>query len=128
MEQQIFQMNIAGHPVRFRLREPASPEFFRDYARPAEGGGYDLCVSDEDFVYIREKLPDRSDAYLECRYLIDLTARYLLQFGACIMHAAAFCWQGRAWLLAAPSGTGKTKKEAEQAAALSALKQLRGRP
>ncbi len=101
-------MNIAGHPLRFLLREPESPGFFRQYASPAEGSGFDLCVSDEDMAYVREKLPDRSDAYLECRYLIDLTARYLLQFGACIMHAAAFSWQGRAWLLAAPSGTGKS--------------------
>ena len=101
-------MNIADHPIRYRFREKMAPIFFRNYSCPVEGNKYDICVSDEDIEYIREKLPDKSNAYLECRYLIDLTAQYLLQFGACIIHAAAFSWKGRAWLLAAPSGVGKS--------------------
>ena len=31
-----------------------------------------------------------------------------LGVGNCVFHAAAFSWRGRAWLLTAPSGTGKT--------------------
>ena len=101
-------MNIAGHPIRYRFRETMAPKYFGAYSHPVEGNDFDICVSDDDIDYIRKKLPDKPDAYLECRYLIDLTARHLLQFGACIIHAAAFSWKGYAWLLAAPSGVGKS--------------------
>ena len=32
----------------------------------------------------------------------------ILRYGCCLFHAAAFLWQGRAWLVTGPSGVGKT--------------------
>lgn len=57
----------------------------------------------------RTMLPaDSSDAYIEYRCLIELTAKELLKYDCCIFHSVSFVWRGFAWLLAAPSGTGKT--------------------
>ncbi len=59
-------------------------------------------------AFVKRLLPDHTDAYCEGKYLSEKTAVYLLRFNACLFHAAAFAWHGFAWLLAGPSGIGKT--------------------
>ena len=101
-------MNLAGHTLRYRFRRPETLRFFQHYLRPAEEEQFHIAVSNEDMEYARSVFKNHTDVYLEIKYLIDLTARHLLQFDACIIHAAAFIWKGYAWLLVAPSGTGKS--------------------
>ncbi len=108
MSHQIYQINIADHALRYRFREDASALYFRRFLHPVESGQFDIAVSDEDLDYIGKWLPNHSDVYLECKYLVYLTSLQLLQSDACIIHAAAFVWKGLAWLIAAPSGIGKT--------------------
>lgn len=52
--------------------------------------------------------PESSEAYVEYMELCPALSSALLPFGRVIFHAVAFLWQGRAWLLTAPSGTGKS--------------------
>lgn len=52
--------------------------------------------------------PDSRNEYVEYRSLIGLTAQALLRYDCCIFHCVSFVWRGYAWLLAAPSGVGKT--------------------
>ncbi len=49
-----------------------------------------------------------AEDYAEYKAVIEATCHALLRFGCCIIHSVAFLWKGRAWLLAAPSGTGKS--------------------
>ena len=108
MKQMIYQMNVAGHILRYRLRDPDTLRFFSHYMFPAEGDQFDIAVSDRDMAFIQKCFPEHTAAYCESKYLIEMTAVYLLRFDACIFHSAAFIWQGFAWLLAGPSGVGKT--------------------
>ncbi len=88
---------------------PGTMYNFRNYIRPAEGDQYDIRVTPELVEIGKELLPeDSSDAYVEYRLMIERTALELLRWDCCIFHSAAFVFEGRAWLLAAPSGTGKT--------------------
>lgn len=52
--------------------------------------------------------PESTEAYVEYMELCPALSSALLPFGRVIFHAVAFLWRGRAWLLTAPSGTGKS--------------------
>ena len=105
----VYQVEYAGHAIRYSFLCPYTRYDFHDYIRPAEGEEYDIRVSPELIELGRKELPeDSSDHYVEYRCLIPLTARALLKWNACIFHSASFVMGGYAWLVTAPSGTGKT--------------------
>ena len=109
MEEQIYQMQAAGHVLRFRLRSTDTLRFFRGYLEPAGGGQqYDVCVNDDLLALGKAHMEGRSDGYVEAKMLIALTSQSLLRYRACMFHAVAFAWRGRAWLLTGRSGVGKS--------------------
>ena len=109
MRKRIYQTEYAGHPVRYRFLVPVTRLRFGSWARPAKGEDYDVFVTPERLKLARELLQeDYTDNYVEFRTQTELSSHPLLQYGCCFFHAVSFCWQGRAFLLTAPSGTGKT--------------------
>ncbi len=109
MTKRVFEVEYAGHPVRYSFLFPGTRFHFRDYIRAAGGEEYDIRISPELVELGRKELPeDSSDSYVEYRIMISETARELLRYGCCIFHSAAFIFRGYAWLLTAPSGVGKT--------------------
>ena len=106
---QVYQMTVAGHPLRYAFLYPETRFFLRPLPRRTEGDDFDIAVTPELIEQGRNFLePDSSDPYVEYRCLIELTARRLLPFGGCVFHSVSFFWRDRAWLLTAPSGVGKT--------------------
>ena len=106
---QVYEMSIAGQPLRYIFLYPETRFFLRPLPRRVEGEDCDIAVTPEKIELGRNFLePGSSDAYVEYRCLIELTARRLLRSGGCVFHAVAFYWQNRALLLTAPSGVGKT--------------------
>ena len=68
-----------------------------------------MHATEREIEQVRPLLPPNAkEAYVEYRCLIELTAKALLRYDCCIFHSTSFVWQGRAFLLTAPSGTGKT--------------------
>ncbi len=109
MRERIFQIEFAGHAVRCRFLLPTTRLHFGTLARPVEGNEYDVYVTPERLAKARETMPaDYSNNYVEYRTLTELSSHVLIRFGCCFFHAVSFCWRERAWLLTAPSGTGKT--------------------
>ena len=49
-----------------------------------------------------------TDAYIEECEISRAAGTALLPFGRAVFHGAAFVWRQKAWIFAAPSGTGKT--------------------
>ena len=107
-EDRVYQAEYAGHSIRYSFRCPETHLYFGGYAAPVEGDGFDIREDDDFFAYAASLMPDLDDHYVEFRSLACLTARELLKHGCCIFHAASFIFRGRAWLLSAPSGTGKS--------------------
>lgn len=109
MSSSVYEMNYAGNLLRYSFLFPQTRSLLRPLPRLAAGEEYDLRVPPENIELGRTILPpDSTDAFVEYRCLIPLTARALLRFDCSIFHAVSFVWRDRAWLLAAPSGTGKT--------------------
>ena len=108
MDNAVYQMEYAGHPLRYRFLYPETRSMFRPLPQPAEGEA-DIAVSYELHQRGRNLLPpDSSDAYVEYRCLIEPTARTMLQYNCSLFHGVAFFWRDLAWILTAPPGTGKT--------------------
>ena len=107
--EQIYQAEYAGHPVRFAFLHPGTRRFFKFWLKPVDGADYDVKTTPEYVSLIQSSLIEKSaEDYAEYKALITPTSDYLLQFRCCIFHAVAFLWRERAWVLTAPSGTGKT--------------------
>ena len=105
----VYEVEYAGRPIRYSFRFPLTKYYFREYVRRSEGEGFDARVSDELFEKGRAVLPEEmNDPSVEYRLLIALTIEKLLERDCCLFHSVAFVYRGRAWLLTAPSGTGKT--------------------
>lgn len=106
---QVYQMTVAGHPLRYSFLDPATRFLLRPLPHRVKEEHCDIAVTEDKIELGRIFLPpDSSDSYVEYRCLIELTARSLLRYGCCIFHSVAFFWRDRAWLLTAPSGVGKT--------------------
>lgn len=100
---------FAGRIFRYRIRYPETISYFRGYMRESEGIKYKISVSDKRFKCFRSKMSEEaSDPYVEFSALTGLTSLRLLKYHSCIFHGIAFMYNGKAWILTAPSGTGKT--------------------
>ena len=109
MENRCCQLDLAGRIVRYRFLRERTPAFFPAKLRPCDGETCDVFLSEAELARGRDYFPpDSPDAWVEYKLLLYPTAQHLLVSGACIVHAVALAWKDRAWLLCAPSGTGKT--------------------
>ena len=105
----VYQAEYAGRPVRFAFQYPKTKLYFRSWLHPVDGEDYDARATAEEIARAHELIPEgNAEDYAEYKALIGVTSRVLLRQGCCIFHAVAFLWRGKAWLLTAPSGTGKT--------------------
>ena len=105
----IFEFTLAGHTWYLSFVYPETVLYFAHFLKRSNTRETTLGSTPALIEAGRAVLPqDSPDSYVESRTLIDITAKSLLQFDACIFHAVSFLWRGRAWLLTAPSGTGKT--------------------
>ncbi len=107
--EKVYQAEYAGHPVRFAFLHPETRQHFKFWVHPIEGEDYDIKATPELVARTLALMPEANpEYYAEYKALIALTSQFLLQYRCCIFHAVAFLWRGRAWVLTAPSGTGKT--------------------
>ena len=109
MSNRIYQVELAGHPLRVSFLYPETKPYFGRFLARDGGGSGEVRVSQAYWEYIRDILAEEATAgYVEFRCLPTLLATELLRFGCCILHGVSFVWEGRAYVLTAPSRTGKT--------------------
>ena len=109
MSNGIYELNLAGHTLRYAFRRVRTKYYFLPLLHRSASEGWDIKMTAEDLARARIASPPQyTEAYAEYRGLLAPTARALQAFDCCIFHAAAIVTQGGCWLLAAPSGTGKT--------------------
>ena len=85
--------------------------YFDDFAKEFQFDGkpdFTVEVSDEYMKKVIARNPEHSDGYLESLEIYRIICRKLLDYDAMLMHCAAVCVDGEAYLFTALSGTGKT--------------------
>lgn len=107
--EKVYQAVYAGHPVRYAFLNPWTRPYFKFWLKPVDGEDYDIKATPELLAWTKEQFPEETpEQYAEYKAMLGLTSAFLTQYRCCLFHAVAFLWRGRAWLLTAPSGTGKT--------------------
>ena len=105
----VFVVKLAGHNLRYSFLNSGTLLYFKNYISISESRKYDIRMSEERFEECRKLVPaDRTDAYTEHKGLGPLTSKKLLEYNCCLYHGVAVRFMEKAWILTAPSGTGKT--------------------
>lgn len=100
-------IKIAGLVIDVKNKYP----YFEHMCKGYEGSGdIDFCVEvkPEDMERVIAQNPDYPDDYLESLEIYRVICRKILEYDAMLMHCAAICVDGEAYLFTAVSGTGKT--------------------
>lgn len=105
----LISIELAGLTARVKLQHPGTASFLAPYTVTDDGAGFDLAVTESDARLGSVAAEDQArESYLEHALLVLSASRFLLPRGRIVFHAVALRARGRAWLLTAPSGTGKT--------------------
>ena len=112
MKDHNYFLDCDGLSIRYTFLYRETSSFFDGYLceGPDDRAGIGVCVTKE---YMEENRwlvseDERSAAFLEYQALMLATGNELLLHRRALFHGASFLWNGRAWILTAPSGTGKT--------------------
>jgi len=110
MTEQYYKMVLAEYPIYYQLRNETAAKWFEWHICPAnEIPDYAIRLTDEILEKNRSLFSlETPEDYMEYRLLVSQTCRLLAENERFIIHSVAFIWKGLAWLLTAPSGTGKT--------------------
>lgn len=109
MNQYKITLSIAGLDI------PCIFEFSQNYKKcrlyKSEDQSFEkpLRVGEVEKGLFTNTYPDEKWNYnTEEKCMIPLVSDYLLQYSRLVFHCVAFVWNEKAWLITAPSGTGKT--------------------
>ena len=109
MEETIIRM--AGLPVRFLCYSKTTIQYLKRYLLkdiPDEMDA-EYTVDSRNMDLTQESLREMLDnPHIEYCYLMEAATDVLMDAHRCIFHGVAFVWRKRAWILTAPSGTGKS--------------------
>lgn len=108
MVNEIYKGIYADHIVRYQFLHKDTFRYLSGFLTKSDDVIYDIQMSAEHFDKCKEILIHETDGYVECKGLITLTSQFLLKHLCCIFHSVSFVYKGYAWLISAPSGTGKT--------------------
>ena len=102
-------ISLAGVEVPLAFRFPETEKLFKDYICPITTEEEPLYVEDDLWNLLsdveKEEFPG---PWTEFYQLTGLASRFLLKYSRCVFHGVAFLLHGLAWIITAPSGTGKT--------------------
>lgn len=102
-------ISLAGIEIPLSFRFPETERLLKDYICPADTVEAPLYVEDDLWNLLSDvEKEEYPGAWTEFYQLSGLVSRFLLNYGRCIFHGVAFIWRDRAWIITAPSGTGKT--------------------
>lgn len=104
-----YTLRLAGQTVNCAFQYPQNVRLCRDFILSRYGGRDAVGVTEIERQIYREAYPeDTWGCETESKAIIGLVSDELLPHNRMIFHSVAFFWHGRAWLITAPSGTGKT--------------------
>ena len=109
MDSNVYEVNLAERLVRYRFLYPLTYHFFKDNIALSDSTEADIVLPGIAFDEAKSKMPPETvNPYIEYRLLSKYSSLYLLAYNSCLYHAMSFIFKGKAWLLTAPSGTGKS--------------------
>ena len=100
---------MAGEKLNIALHYADTAPRFGPFLREPEAGRPAVQTSVEEIAKMQRAIPEAVPiSVIEYNTLLYTVAKELLERGIVILHGLGFIWRGKAWIFAAPSGTGKT--------------------
>lgn len=101
-------LNLAGIPIDVEMAYSDYLPLYENYISD-EKALDSVSVSESEICRAAALYTEYSEpAYVEHMELCPKISNALLKYDRVFFHATAFEWRGRAWMLTAPPGTGKT--------------------
>ena len=104
-------MRLTGLPVRFRCYSKKTIKYLKRYLPKdtPDDTEADFTIDSRDIDLTQVSSDDLlTNPYNEYCYLIEAATDVLMAANRCFFHGVAVVWKGKAWILTAPSGTGKS--------------------
>ena len=106
---QYYKINICRRSLTYAFNYPGTKRFFGKYLVKTNDGSDAICVTEEFITENRWLVNDTATSdFLEFQAIMLATGNYLLQYQCALFHGVSFIWHDLAWILTAPSGTGKS--------------------
>lgn len=103
------EIKLANTRVRLSLRLPETKRYFSSFISRDDCSGWDVRIEEKDIAKYPLICPTGIlDPFSEAYLLMPRVSAFILRKQCVLIHGVAFIWQGHAWLMTAPSGTGKT--------------------
>lgn len=105
----VFSLNLGGYEMKYSFLIPDTCRLFGNYIKESSESSFDIRLTREYMESCRWLVtPDTEDRYLEFQSLMLATGNHLLGVHRALFHGVSFIWKDKAWIITAPSGTGKT--------------------
>ena len=102
------EIKLGGLPVRLQLEHTETAAYFEPYTLLDEEADASMHVTAEDRIRDGGPVSGAPESFQEYSLLVAAASRCLLRRERVVYHGVAVKIGGRAWLITAPSGTGKT--------------------
>lgn len=106
-----YRLECGTMQFSYRFLYPDTLRFFVPYMKETDEEGIpDFHLNNSYLEECRWLIDENEESlsFLEYQSLMIATGNELLKHDRCLFHSAALLWKEKAWLLCAPSGTGKT--------------------
>lgn len=109
LEYPVERVNLGGvnFPIRFQYTQTLL-RYFAPFCRYKGPVDFPETVSVPPEEIAARMTDFGGESFTEFNLLLYHLCNLLLPYGRCLFHGVAFCIDGRAWLITAPSGTGKS--------------------
>lgn len=109
LEEKFYQLTLSNINFKVKFQHPLTlSQYFSDFCKLS--GDIDaremISVSSEEIYNRKEDFG--SESFTEFNLLLEHFCNRLLPYDRCLFHSVAICVDDRAWLITAPSGTGKS--------------------
>lgn len=83
-------------------------QYFSNFCKQSENTDFQEIISVSPEEIVNRKKDFGSESFTEFNLLLEHFCNRFLPYDRCLFHSVAICVDDRAWLITAPSGTGKS--------------------
>ena len=102
-------LNCGGKEIQYSFIYPDTISYFGSFLTETTDKRCDIKI-DEEYMMNHRWIVNGTvpDSYREFQCVMLATGNYLLRYKRALFHGVSFIWKNYAWIITAPSGTGKT--------------------
>ena len=111
MKEKVYQLSCGTLTICYSFLFSETVHYFENYLKENSDFLFPYISITEGYMEENKWLVDeneKSKPFIEFHTLMLATGNLLLEYDRALFHGVALLWKGYAWIITAPSGTGKT--------------------